>query len=70
MTRFLHLRRWLSLVPAASLLAGAFVLAGCDSGPSIEETPAVHPDVTSSQDAMLEYQKTNPKFGKPGAPNK
>ena len=68
MTRFLRLSRWLSLLPAAVFVAGAFVIApGCGETKT-EETVEVHPDVDQNKNAMTEFMKKNPKFGEPGGP--
>jgi len=64
MTRTLHQCRWLSLVPAAYFVAGAFLLTGCDDGRTTGSAAAPSQEAVKAQDQMYEFMKKNPKFGK------
>jgi len=50
------------------VLSGAFLLAGCGEAVKTDAPADVHPDVMKNQNAMDEFQKKNPKFGKAGGP--
>jgi hypothetical protein len=68
MIRTLHRRRWLSLVPAAFFVAGAFPLAGCGGGADLDAPPTAHPDLEKNQNAMEEFYKKK-KSGRSGKAN-
>jgi len=68
MCRFQRLFRWCSIIPTVVIMSGAFLLAGCGEAVKTDAPAEVHPDVMKNQNAMEDFQKKNPKFGKAGGP--